>query len=145
MIRLFSAVLIAAITADSAIADTLTATRVVRPNSLIAPDDITIIEKSVAGAFGSETDIIGLEAKVMLYPGRPILRSHVGPPALVKRNQPVQVIFRHGALTISTDARALSRGAAGDTVRVMNLASRTTVSGQVQTDGSVVVLGGYNR
>ena len=122
------------------LAETLTAARVVRPNSIIGASDLAVISASVPGALTPEADVVGLEARITLYPGRPILPDHVGPAALVERNQPVLVIFRSGGLTISADGRALSRGAEGDTVRVMNLNSRTTISGMVQSDGSVVVL-----
>ena len=121
-------------------AETLTAARVVRPNAIIGPGDLGVMTATVPGALTPEADVIGLEARITLYPGRPILPDHVGPAALVERNQPVVVIFQSGGLTISADGRALSRGAEGDTVRVMNMASRTTVSGKVQPDGSIVVL-----
>ncbi len=125
---------------------TLAAARVVRPNTIISAEDIAIADKNVPGALPADAEIVGLEAKITLYPGRAILPQHVGAPALIERNQPVTVVYRQGALMISTDARALSRGAAGDIVRAMNLSSRTTVSGQVQPDGSILVSReGYKR
>lgn len=122
-------------------AETLTATRMIRPATVIAASDLTVTDVAVPGALGADTDIVGLEARVMLYPGRPIRAGDVGPAALVERNEPVQLIYRQGRLTILAEGRALSRGAAGETVRVMNLASRITVSGQVEMNGSVLVHG----
>ena len=130
---------LAAFATTPALADTLTAVRVIRPQSIIGPADLAILQQDIPGAMTPGEDLIGLEALVTLYPGRPILPHHVGPAALIERNQPVIVVFRNAGLTITTDGRALSRGAEGDVVRVMNLASRTTVSGRVQQDGSVVV------
>ena len=121
-------------------ADTLTALHVVRPNTIIEAGDLGAIDQVIPGALPADANIVGLEARITLYPGRPILPGHVGPAALVERNQPVVVVFRDRGLTISADGRALSRGAEGETVRVMNLASRTTVSGKVQSDGSIVIL-----
>lgn len=121
------------------VADTLTATRVVRANAVIEPSDVTTTELEVAGALTAQTDISGMEARVTLYPGRPIMPAHVGPAALVTRNQPVTLIYRNGGLSIATEARALSRGAEGDVVRVMNLESRATVAGRVRHDGTVEV------
>lgn len=133
-----------ALAAPSAQAETLTTLRLVRPATVIAPEDIGRLSINVPGALTSEKDAIGFEARVTLYPGRPIRPGDVGPAALVERNQPVMLVFARGALTISTEGRALGRGAVGDAVRVMNLGSRTTVSGVVQSDGSVRVgaLGG---
>lgn len=122
-----------------ALAETLVATRVVRPAGVITPADFAISQTGVPGALSAGADIVGMEARVTLYPGRPIMPDHVGPAAVVERNQPITLIFRKGPLTISTDARALSRGAVGDVVRVMNMASRTTVSGRILPNGSVEV------
>lgn len=125
---------------SASLADTLTATRLVRPQSVIGPADLGVLPQDIPGALGGDVDIVGLEARVTLYPGRPILADHVGPAALIERNQPVVVFFKNGGLTIATDGRALSRGAEGDIVRVMNLSSRNTISGKVESDGSVTVL-----
>lgn len=126
--------------ANTSLAETMTALHVIRPNTIIEAGDLGAISRTIPGALPSGANIVGLEARVTLYPGRPILPDYVGPAALVERNQPVVVVFRDRGLTISADGRALSRGAEGETVRVMNLTSRTTVSGKVQGDGSIVVL-----
>ncbi len=137
--------LIALLVAPAALADTLTTVRLVRPATVLVPEDIGRLNHAVPGALTSEADAVGFEARVTLYPGRPIRPGDLGPAALVERNQPVLLVFSKGALTISTEGRALGRGAAGDPVRVMNLGSRTTVSGIVQIDGSVRVgaMGGF--
>jgi len=76
---------------------------------------------------------------VTLYAGRPIPLSALAPPALVERNQIVTLVFRRGGLEIRTEGRALGRGGEGDTIRIMNLASRNTVTGWVMGDGQVHV------
>ena len=80
-----------------------------------------------------------MEAKVALYPGRPILASQLGAPALVERNAMVRMSYASGPLRIMTEGRALDRAAAGELVRVMNLASKQTVTGVVAADGSIEV------
>ena len=121
------------------VAESLTTVRLVRPSTVIGPEDIARLGQAVPGALVSEEDAIGQEARVTLYPGRPIRPGDLGPAAIVERNQPVLLVFLKGPLTISTQGRALGRGAKGDAVRVMNVASRTTVSGVIQADGSVRV------
>ncbi|MEM6386069.1 MAG: flagellar basal body P-ring formation chaperone FlgA [Pseudomonadota bacterium] len=123
-------------------ADTLTAARVIRANAVIEANDITISDVSVPGALSASTDIAGMEARVTLYPGRPIMPGHVGPAALVLRNQPVTLIYQKGSLIIETEGRALSRGGQDDSVKVMNLASRSTVIGRVRANGTVAVHAG---
>lgn len=140
MIRTLFVAFLLAICASAVVSESLTTSRLVRPNTIIGPADLDVLSLDIPGALGPEAQVVGLEARITLYPGRPILSDHVGPPALIERNQPVVVFFKNGGLTIATDGRALSRGAQGETVRVMNLSSRHTVSGKVQPDGSVVVL-----
>ncbi len=120
-------------------AESLTAARVVRAHAIIGPGDFSVSPSTIPGALTYETDISGLEARVTLYPGRPIMPEHVGPAALVKRNQHVKLIYRSGGLSIAAEARSLARGGEGDVIRVMNLGSRSVVSGRVRADGSVEV------
>jgi flagella basal body P-ring formation protein FlgA len=80
-----------------------------------------------------------MEARVALYPGRPVQAHHVQPPTLIERNQIVPLVYAHGGLQILTEGRALSRAGAGEYVRVMNLVSRATVTGRVTADGQIEV------
>lgn len=122
---------------SSAIGETLVATRTVRSHAIIGPEDVQIKDVIVDGAFTNIEDVIGQEARVVLYAGRPIRYGDIGPPSIVTRNQIVMLVYKSGALRIATDARALGRGGVGDLIRVMNLSSRTTVTGIIGTDGSV--------
>lgn len=127
--------------ASSVSAETLVASRTIRAQAILTAADLSIIGKSIPGSLTSVEEAVGLEARVVLYAGRPIRPEDIGPPAIVDRNQIVTLIYRRGALTIAAEARAMSRGGVGDLIRVMNLASRSTVSGIVQTDGTVTVGG----
>ena len=120
-------------------AETLTTVRAVRPLTVVAADDLALLDREISGAISSPDEVIGMEARVTLYPGRPIRRGDVGPPALIERNQNVVLIFAQGGLVITTEGRALSRGAVGDRVRAMNIASHTTISGRVTSGGAVLV------
>jgi flagella basal body P-ring formation protein FlgA len=82
---------------------------------------------------------VGMEARVAIYAGRPVRAQDLGAPALVERNQLVPLIYLSGGLAISTEGRALARGAAGEVIRVMNLSSRNTVNGRVGPDGAIYV------
>lgn len=93
----------------------------------------------VEGAYSDLAQVIGLEAKFAIYPGRAMMKGSVGEPALIDRNQVVELIYENAGLRIVTEGRALGRGAAGDRIRVMNIASRTTLFGTIAPDGSVLV------
>ncbi|MGY6410064.1 MAG: flagellar basal body P-ring formation chaperone FlgA [Alkalilacustris sp.] len=127
--------------APPVLAETLVATRTIRPATPIGPADIALVPERHAGALSDPSEVLGMEARVALYPGRPIRPGDVGPAAVVERNGIVPLVFRRGGLTILAEGRALGRGAPGETVRVMNLSSRSTVSGVIASDGSVHVAG----
>ncbi len=128
-----------ALAGASAQADTIVAARTIRAQSVISAQDLAVREGDMPGAATHPDDVIGQEARVALYAGRPIRLADIGPPAVVDRNQIVPLIFDHGGLRISTEGRSLSRAGAGEWVRVMNLTSRSTVSGRVAADGRVYV------
>lgn len=124
-----------------AAADTVVAARTIRSHQVLALEDLRLVEGTAPGSFTAREDLVGLEARVVLYPGRPIRSGDVGPAAIIERNQIVTLLYRRGTLTIAADARALGRAGIGDRLRVMNLASRSTVTGVVLNDGTVRVGG----
>ena len=73
MIRALALALGLTTLASAALADALTATRVIRPMAVIGVGDLGVMARDVPGALSSEHDLVGLEARVTLYPGRPIL------------------------------------------------------------------------
>jgi flagella basal body P-ring formation protein FlgA len=125
--------------ASPAQAETLVANRTIRAHSVLGPGDLAIVAGESHGALNSLQEAIGKEARVTLYAGRPIRATDLAAPALVERNQTVRLVFRDHGLLIMTDGRALGRGAAGERIRVLNLGSKSTVTGMVMLDGSVIV------
>ena len=120
-------------------AQILVPTRPLRTNTIIAAEDLTFSALDVSGALTRPEDIVGMETRVSLYPGRAIFAGDVGPAALIERNEVVRMEYRQGALVIITDGRSLTRAAVGERVRVMNLDSRTIVTGVVRADKTVEV------
>lgn len=125
--------------ATSAQADYVVPTRTLRANAIITEMDVTLATGAVPNSHESVVAVIGQETRVTLYPGRPILLDETGPPAVVDRNQIVRVEYRRNGMSIAAEARALERGAIGDSIRIMNLSSRTTLFGWIQADGTVLV------
>jgi flagella basal body P-ring formation protein FlgA len=120
-------------------ADSLVATHTIRAQSVIGPDDLIAVEADIPGALTDPAELIGLEAKVTIYAGRPILAKDIGAATVIERNQTVSLVYRSAGLSILTEGRALSRGGAGDVIKVMNLSSRMTVTGTIGADGTVYV------
>lgn len=117
----------------------LTVTRVVPAGTVLNAGDIRPLASDDPDALHEIRNVVGQEARVALYPGRPILARHLGSPTLIERNQIVQLVYQSGGLQILAEGRALGRAGAGELIRIMNVASRQTVSGLVQADGTIVV------
>ena len=137
LISLFVALFLAGL--SGAAAQTLTAARTVPANTVLTAADLVLSDARHVGALSSADQAVGLETRVTLYAGRPVLGGQVGPPAVVGKNQIVPLVFGRAALRIETEGRTLDRGAVGARVRVMNLASRAVVVGTVTEDGTVRV------
>lgn len=122
-----------------ACAEAVAPKKTIRPGEVISVADLENVPEPRNGVFAEMLDLVGQEARVVLYPGRPIRPSDVGPRSLVQRNQIVTLVFRQNGLQIRTEGRALARGSVGDIIRVMNLESRLTVSGRVDEQGAIEV------
>ncbi len=83
--------------------------------------------------------LVGKVAKRTLLPGSPIPINAVGVPRLVSIGSMVRLVYEEGGLQISTYASALQNGAAGDIISVRNLESGVTLSGIIESDGSIHV------
>lgn len=120
-------------------AEAVVTTRVIKAGQVIQSADLSVVEANIPDTVPDVTMIVGQEARVAIYPGRPIRKGQIGPPAIVLRNQLVALTYLAGTLAITTEGRALDRAGVGDMVSVLNLTSRNTVQGRVMPDGSVRV------
>lgn len=118
---------------------TVVAARALPARTVIAASDVTLTEGATPGALERVEEAEGLETRVAIYARRPIRPGDLAPPALVERNQLVEMRYRSGRLSIAADGRALDRAGLGERVRVMNLDSRVSVTGVVSGPGQVEV------
>jgi flagella basal body P-ring formation protein FlgA len=122
-------------------AESLVATRTIRPGEVLAAADLRLDPALAVGALSRSADAVGLVARRLLVAGRPVMPGDIGPPPAVHRNGPVTLVFRRGGLTIKAEGRALADAAVGEPVRAINTASRQTVTGTVSGDREIT-LGG---
>lgn len=120
-------------------ADTIVAARTIRAQEIIGPTDLVVRNVDMVGGISDPNAVVGMEARVALYAGRPIRLGDIGTPSVVDRNQIIPLIYSSSGLVISTEGRALDRAGPGDTIRVMNLASRSTVSATIDASGAAYV------
>ena len=118
------------------LAGPVNASRNLPAGTVIAPGDLALSPDSDP----AEADaLIGMQTRIAIYAGRPVSPAHLRIPLLVARNQIVPLVFSSGALRIEVTGRALSEGAAGDLIPVMNMTSRQTISAMVEPDGSLLI------
>lgn len=119
---------------------------VIYPGDVIAEDmlaDASLDSAGVGGPFAlSRSQVIGKMARLTLLPGRPIPLRAVDNPRAVRNGAEVKLLYVDGGLTIVTTGSAMQDGAVGEVIRIRNVDSGVTVSGQVQADGTVRVNGG---
>lgn len=127
------------LSSSPATADTVLAALTIRSGTVLTAEHMTLSDMTMPGAATDIAALVGQEARVNLFANRPIRPEDVGPVTVIDRNEVVPLVFQTGGLLITTEARALGSAGIGDTLRVMNLSSRTTVFGVVMPDGSVVV------
>lgn len=92
-----------------------------------------------AGAILEPEQVLGSEAKRRLRADRILTARDIGQPLLVRRNQPVRLVYRLAGLTISTLGTAQDDGAAGNPVRVVTHDSRRQIQGLVTGPDEVTV------
>lgn len=132
-------VIIGLLAAMPASAETVVAARTIPAHTIIAPEDLAVKAATVPGAATLPDELIGMETRIALYAGRPVSPADVGFPSVVDRNQIVPLIYERDGLKISTDGRSLDRAGPGDVIRVMNIASRKTVTARIGIDGAAYV------
>lgn len=120
-------------------ATVLTAARTLPAGTVITAEDLRMAEDKRTG-LADPSQAIGMQTRITIYEGRPIQATLLQAPRLVARNQIVRLSFRRGPLRIETSGRAMSEGAAGEVIRVLNLESRSTVNARVNPDGTLGVL-----
>ena len=115
--------------------------RPVRADEVIAAADLTWVEVAESdlppGALSEPEQIVGHQARRRLSAGRVLIARDVGPPHLVRRGHPVELIYVRPGLRISALGVAQEDGALGDLVRVMNAESRRQLQGVVSGPGEV--------
>jgi flagella basal body P-ring formation protein FlgA len=128
--------------ASPAWADSVVATRSIPPGAVISAEDVTLVAMEIPDALNALKDAIGQIAPSGLNAGRVVQADQITPQLRVQRNAIVALTLRSGGLEIQTEGRALAEGGVGDVIDIMNLSSRTRISGRINSDGSVLVTAG---
>ncbi len=85
-------------------------------------------------------DLIGKEVKRSLRAGQQISPNDVQTQVMVAKGKIVTLNFTKGGVMLSAKGKALENGGLGDTVRVMNIQSKSVIQGTVSGPETVSIL-----
>ncbi len=131
-------ILMLALLPGAAFAGGLGAAHTLPVGHVIMAGDLTVIDTDRPGLVDPSA-AIGMQTRITIYEGRPLHANMLQAPRVIGRNQIVRLRFQRGTLRIDTEGRAMSDGAAGELIRVMNMGSRSTVTAQVMPDGTLAI------
>ena len=85
-------------------------------------------------------DVVGLEVRGFPRPGRPLNRSDLGSPTLVRRGDLIEVRVMGGGVIVTTNAKAHGDGAASELIEVETLEPRKRLLARVVQPGLVEIV-----
>lgn len=119
------------------------ATRAVARGEILREQDVAI-ERRPKSAL--QNDIVrapavavGMAAQQALRPGHAIRDADLTRPQLVKRGEPVMIVYEVPGITLTARGKAEESGSLGDTVNVLNVQSKRTIQGIVTASGQIKV------
>lgn len=95
----------------------------------------------VTGEAASRDRTLGMQLRRPMRAGTPIRVADIVKPDFVQRDQNVTVIYQVPGIYLTTRGKAIESGAEGDTISVLNLQTKRTLSGVVTGRGQVTVHG----
>jgi len=84
-------------------------------------------------------EIVGKVARRTLLRGKPIALHALREPYLVKKGNPVRVVYSVGGLVITTYATSLKSGSLGEVIQARNIDSGKIIVGVIAQDGSLMM------
>lgn len=114
--------------------EALVVTRSLAKGHILDEADLSLTMVPYSQAKGALTDpaqAIGSTLKTSLTAGDPVKDRNLAKSIMVKRGEVVSIIAQQGGLTVTAAGQAKQDGSLGDTIAIMNLTSKKTVTGRV--------------
>ncbi len=119
------------------------AAREIARGEVMPPDGLVMKRYNISNLRGepllSREATMGLTAKRTLRPWKPILRTQLEQPLLVKRGQAVTILSQTGEIRAQTAGVALKDGRQHETIKVQNSSSERVIDAIVAGPGQVSV------
>lgn len=82
---------------------------------------------------------VGMALQQPLRPGQAIRSTDIARPQLVKRGEPVMLVYEVPGITLTARGKSEDTGSLGDTINVLNIQSKRVIQGVVSGPGQVTV------
>jgi len=107
----------------------------------ITEDDVDYSDKAAPGRFvvSDMALAVGMEAKRGLKAGQPLQVSDVKQPALIKKGEPVKLVYASPGLRLVAEGTAQNDAGKGESVRVLNGYSKRTIEAVAAAPGEARV------
>src|SRR5579872_3151869 len=122
--------------------DAAVLTRPVDRSELLKSSDVVTERRpkaEVGGDAATRAQAVGMQARKPLRAGQPLKATDLAKPDLVQRDESVTLIYEAAGLYLTMRGKAMENGTEGDTVNVLNLQSKRTVTGTVVARGQVAI------
>ena len=122
--------------------DAAVLTRDVQRNDVLKSSDLTTERRpkaEVGGDAAARKFAVGMQMRKQLRAGQALRTADIAKPDLVQRDDNVTLIYEAAGLYLTIRGKAVENGTDGDTVSVLNLQSKRTVSGVVIGRGQVAI------
>lgn len=107
--------------------------RAVNEGEIVGVADLDLVQmqsdRVARDALARPEDIVGRTADRLLAPGRPLRMHDLKRDLIVKRGQTVTLMLDDPDISLTTQGRALTDGAKGEPVKVLNISSSRVVEG----------------
>ena len=104
-------------------------------NTLLTENDIVFekmnINRLTSGYFESIEHLTGKVLTQNLTKGTVLTKHHIKSPVAINRGQMVTLIAKNSAVEVSTEGKAMSKGALGERIKVKNLKTERIVEGVI--------------
>lgn len=91
--------------------------------------------------FKKRSELIGLSTTRQIQAGMPLTIKNTRKMALIKRNQPVTLVFKKGSIEIAMSGIAKSDGYLNESVQIMNPSSKKIIDALVTGSGTAEIIG----
>lgn len=119
-------------------------TRKLVPGEIVTKENLAIVHmpKGRVSSFSivSFEEVVGMEVKRLLTPGRPIATQSLTHPLIIKRGDKIEILLKMGALVVRAPGKATSDASLGQKLRVVNLVSNKNVVGLAKSEKVVEVI-----